>query len=118
MDSNLVVVPILGVLLPIIITLGAFVMIVYLRKYENMERMSIIDKGLSPDIFKRGRTTAPGTIRWALLMIGIGIGFLIGYWLDRSFDMEEVGYFSMLFIFGGLGLGLAYFFEEAKGKKG
>ena len=41
----------------------------------------------------------------------------MGYLLDRTFDMEEVAYFSMLFIFGGLGLGMAYFVEEAKNKK-
>ena len=116
MDSGEIIIPVLGILLPIIITLGAFIMIVYLRKFQNIERMSIIEKGLSPDIFKR-EMTAPSTIRWALLLIGIGFGFLMGYWLDRSFDMEEVGYFSMLFIFGGLGLGLAYFFEEGR-KKG
>ena len=51
-------------------------------------------------------------------MIGIGIGFLMGYLLDRTYDMEETGYFSMLFIFGGLGLVLSYFLEESKNKKG
>lgn len=112
----MVIVPVLGVLLPIIITLGAFIMVVYLRKFQNVERMMIIEKGLSPDMFK-SVGTAPTTVRWALLLIGVGIGFLMGYWLDRSFDMEEVGYFSMLFIFGGLGLGLAYFVEEKKNKK-
>ena len=117
MDSEEIVIPVLGILLPIIITLGAFIMIVYLRKFQNVERMLIIEKGLSPDMFRRERITS-GSIRWSLLLIGIGIGFLMGYWLDRSFDMEEVGYFSMLFIFGGLGLGLAYFFEEGRSKKG
>ena len=117
MDSETVIVPILGVLLPIIITLGAFVMIVYLRRYENTERMLIIEKGLAPDMFKKERISV-SALRWALLLMGIGIGFLMGYWLDRAFDMEEVGYFSMLFIFGGLGLGVAYFAEEAKNKKG
>jgi hypothetical protein len=116
MDSEGLIVPVLGILLPIIITLGAFVMIVYLRKYENIERMSIIEKGLSPEMFKKERMSST-TIRWALLLIGVGIGFLMGYWLDRSFGMDEVGYFSMLFIFGGLGLGLAYIFEESKNRK-
>jgi hypothetical protein len=116
MENEGIIVPVLGVLLPIIITLGAFIMVVYLRKYENIERMSIIDKGLAPDMFKRERASST-TIRWSLLLIGVGIGFLMGYWLDRSFDMDEVGYFSMLFIFGGLGLGLAYLFEERNNKK-
>ncbi|HQQ98349.1 MAG TPA: hypothetical protein PLX35_13855 [Cyclobacteriaceae bacterium] len=110
------IVPVLGVLLPIIISLGAFVMVVYLRKFQNMERMMIIEKGLAPDMFKKERFTN-ATIRWSLLLIGVGIGFLIGYWLDRSFDMEQVGYFSMLFIFGGLGLGVAYFIEERENRR-
>ena len=117
MDSNGGFVAILGVLLPIIITLGAFIMIVYLRKYENTERMLIIEKGLAPDLFKRERMSSTA-LRGSLLLIGVGMGFLMGYWLDTAFDMEEVGYFSMLFIFGGLGLGIAYFVEEAKNKKG
>jgi hypothetical protein len=116
MDADGIIVPALGVMLPIIITLGAFIMVVYLRKFQNTERMLIIEKGLSPDMFKSVGTT-PTTIRWSLLLIGVGIGFLMGYWLDRTFDMEEVGYFSMLFIFGGIGLGLAYFIEEKKDKK-
>ena len=116
MDNGELPVAILGVLLPIIISLGAFVMVVYLRKFENIERMSIIDKGLSPDLF-RSNKVAPTTIRWALLLIGVGIGFLMGYFLDGMFDMEEVGYFSMLFIFGGIGLGSAYFLEERRMKQ-
>ncbi|CAN5349653.1 hypothetical protein BH09BAC3_BH09BAC3_08640 [soil metagenome] len=115
MQDGEVSVAVLGVLLPIIISLGAFVMIVYLRKFENIERMSIIDKGLSPDLFKSNKV-APTTIRWSLLLIGVGIGFLMGYWLDRTFDMEETGYFAMLFIWGGLGLGTAYFVEERRMK--
>ena len=113
-----VIVPVLGVLLPIVITLGAFIMVVYLRKYENVERMSMIEKGVSPETFRRPRNGNFSTLRWSLLLIGIGIGFLMGYWLDRTFDMEETGYFSMLFIFGGLGLGISYFFEEKKSVQG
>jgi hypothetical protein len=107
---------ILGVLLPIIISLGAFVMVVYLRKYENMERLAIIEKGLEKDLFKRG-TSPSGALRAALLFIGAGIGLLLGYWLDQAFDMRETGYFAMLLIFGGIGLGLAYLIEEAKAKR-
>ena len=47
------IVPVLGVLLPIIISLGAFVMVVYLRKFQNMERMMIIEKGLARICSKR-----------------------------------------------------------------
>ncbi len=109
-------VAVIGTLIPIIITLGAFIMIVYVRKFENLERMAIIDKGLSPDLFKKSYNTS-GALRASLLLIGGGVGLLMGYWLDRTFDMEEVAYFSMIFIFGGLGLGVAYLIEEKKAKE-
>jgi len=112
-----VIVPVLGVLLPIIITLGAFIMVVYLRRFENTERMSMIEKGVSPELFRRAKINGGGTLRWSFLLIGVGIGFLMGYWLDAMFNMDEVGYFSMLFIFGGIGLGLSYFVEEKKASK-
>lgn len=117
MDEGQVIIPVFGIMLPIIITLGAFVMVGYIRKFVNLERMAIIEKGLNPDLFRTEKSTS-GTLRASLLLIGIGIGFLVGYWLDRSFDMEEVGYFSMLFIMGGLGLGLAYMVEEKKARAG
>lgn len=109
-------VEIIGVMIPIIMAIGTFITIIYIRKFQNMERMAIIDKGLDPGIFKKESTTAP-TLRSSFLLIGAGLGLLMGYWLDRAFDMEEVGYFSMLFIFGGVGLGLAYLIEESKAKK-
>ena len=107
----------LGVLIPIIAIVGAFVMIIYLRRYQNAERMAMIEKGLSPEFFAKDGNTFSGTLRASLLLIGAGIGFLIGYFLDRTFDMREVAYFSMLFIFGGTGLGLAYLIEEKKRKE-
>jgi len=109
-------VAIMGIMIPIISIIGSFIVIIYIRKFQNMERMAIIDKGLDPGIFKRESSSA-GTLRGALLLMGAGLGLLMGYWLDRSFDMEEVGYFSMLLIFGGLGLGIAYIIEEKKAKE-
>jgi F0F1-type ATP synthase assembly protein I len=111
-------VAVLGVMIPIIAIIGTFTMIVYLRKFDNQERMAMIEKGVDPQIFvntKRSRNAAPA-LRASLLLIGIGLGFLVGYFLDRQFHMEEVGYFSMLFIFGGIGLGLSYMIEERKQK--
>ncbi|MEO1052117.1 MAG: DUF6249 domain-containing protein [Bacteroidota bacterium] len=109
-------VAILGVLLPIIISLGAFVMVVYLRKYANIERLAAIEKGISLEEIRAKNHDASVTLRFALLLVGAGIGLLFGYFLDHYFYMEEVAYFSMLLIFGGLGLGIAYIIEEKKMK--
>jgi len=108
----------LGIMIPIIAIAGAFIMIIYLRKYENQERMAMIDKGVDPQFFniKRQRNTSL-PLRASLLLIGAGVGLLFGYFLDKTYDMEEVAYFSMLFIFGGIGLGLSYLIEERKYKE-
>ena len=109
-------VAVIGTLIPIILGLGAYVMIVYIRKFENLERMAILEKGLSSEFFKKSHSTS-GALRASFLFIGAGLGLLMGYWLDKAFDMEEIAYFSMLFIFGGIGLGLAYLIEEKKSKQ-
>jgi hypothetical protein len=105
----------LGVMVPIVGLIGAFIMIVYLRRFENAERMAMIEKGVDPTLFtKKQRGNTSGPLRASLLFIGAGLGLLIAYFLDRAYDMEEVAYFSMIFVFGGIGLGLAYIVEEKK----
>jgi F0F1-type ATP synthase assembly protein I len=113
-NKNYMDVEVLGVMIPIIGTIGLFTMIIYLRRFENQERMAMIEKGVSPELFNKKKVNNSGTLRGSLLLIGIGTGILLGYFLDRMFNMEEVGYFSMLFILGGLGLGAAYLIEEKK----
>ena len=108
----------LGVMVPIVLTVGAYVMVIYLRKYQNQERMAMIEKGVDPKTFNISRHgSTSGALRASLLLIGAGLGLLMGYFLDRAFYMEEVAYFSMLFIFGGLGLGASYIIEEKKIKE-
>ncbi|MFN3840596.1 MAG: DUF6249 domain-containing protein [Cyclobacteriaceae bacterium] len=115
-DTNTV--EVLGIMIPMVALVGTFIMVVYLRRFENTERMAMIEKGVDPSLFtKKTRQSTSGTLRASLLFIGAGTGLLIAYFLDRTFNMEEVAYFSMLFIFGGLGLGSAYLIEEKKIKE-
>jgi hypothetical protein len=108
----------MGVLLPMVIAIGAYVMIIYIRKFDNIERMAIIERGLDPNMFKKDRDLDPSPVlRWSLLLIGAGLGLLVGYVLDEVFYMEEAGYFSMLMICGGIGLLLAYVIEQKKANK-
>lgn len=108
-------VAVIGVFIPIVAIIGIVIAVIYLRRYENEERMSMIEKGMSPADVKKSRNTSL-PLRFSLLMIGVGTGLFVGYFLDANTRMEEVAYFSMLFIFGGLGLGLAYIIEEKKNK--
>ncbi|MFZ2905648.1 MAG: DUF6249 domain-containing protein [Cyclobacteriaceae bacterium] len=109
---------VLGVMIPIVAIVGFFYMIIYVRRFENAERMAMIEKGVDPTLFtKKQRANTSWPLRASLLFIGAGIGLLIAYFLDRAYNMEEVAYFSMLFVFGGLGLGAAYLVEEKKIKE-
>lgn len=109
---------VLGVMIPLFAVVGAYVMAIYLRKYQHAERLAMIEKGVGADLFDslRPRSTAL-PLRASLLLIGGGVGLLLGYTLDAQFNMEKVGYFAMLFICGGIGLGAAYLIEEKKIKE-
>ena len=113
-------VEIIGVFIPIIAIVAGVIMIIYLRKFENQERMGMIEKGIHPGEIKeftRPKRNTSGPLRFSLLLMGVGVGLLIGYFLDSAFYMEEVAYFSMIFIFGGMGLGISYIIEEKKLKE-
>ena len=105
---------IMGILWFMLFSIGTLIMIVYLRKYTNIERMALIEKGEQPFQARQSNSSIP--LRFSLLFRGFGLGLLIGYFLDAAVNMEEVAYFSMIFIFGGGGLGLAYLIEEKKAK--
>ncbi len=107
---------VLAVIMVIIAIVGLYVMVIYLRKYANVERMAMIEKGVDPKLFtvEKKPLNTSWSLRVALLLIGAGVGLLLGHLLDRSYDMEAVAYFSMLFICGGVGLGASYIIEESK----
>ncbi len=104
------------ILVPILISLGAFAMIVFLRKYENTERLKMIEHGMDPHS-KSPKSKGTG-LKFALVAIGVGIGLLVGSVLDSSgIVYEEVAYFSMGFVFGGIGLLIGYLMEAKQIKE-
>ena len=110
---------VLAILWMIILSVGILVTIVYIRKFANQERLSMIEKGINPaDMVTPAQKTNPiWPLRFALLLIGAGMGLFIGYFLDMALDMEEVAYFSMFFIFAGIGLTVSYVIEDKKEKE-
>jgi hypothetical protein len=111
-------VAVVGTLIPMVLIISVVVMIIYIRRYENQERMAMIEKGITLDLSAKKNQLNPSvTLRFSLLLIGSGLGLLLGYLLDEAYRMDSpVAYFSMIFIFGGLGLGAAYLVEERKAR--
>ena len=77
----------------------------------------MLDKGVDPSVFN---DLKPGmaAIRYGLLLIGIAAGILLGNILEATTNLEEeVSYFSMIFLFGGMALVISYFLEKHQSKK-
>lgn len=103
-----------AIIVPVVTMLSIATLIIFIRKFTNDERMAMIEKGVDPKAFRSNSESSP--LRFGLLMIGAGVGLLMGAVLEAIFVSfnDEAGYFSMLFIFGGLGLYASYQIEQKK----
>ena len=115
MNAEDVWVPIIA----IIFTFGtAFGLVFYYLHTRNKQRLAMLEKGVDPKSFYPQPTTNRyASLKWALLMIGIGLGFLVGGFLSDYVHDEAPVIFSMVLIFGGLGL-LVYYFVAKDDKSG
>lgn len=108
-------------LVAVLIPLGFFLMvfgIIYMYKRENL---AMIEKGMNPKE-NRNRPAPYKNLKWALLLIGSGIGLFLAYLLDNymlqrpggihGHDGNEAIYFSLIAIGGGLGLFGSYKMEK------
>ncbi|EMR03501.1 DUF6249 domain-containing protein [Cesiribacter andamanensis] len=79
---------------------------------RNRERMAMIEKGYDASLLEgnpNNRTGKFGALKVGMAAVGIGLGFLVAGILDMATQMNsETAYFSMITIFGGLGL-IAYY---------
>jgi hypothetical protein len=77
--------------------------IVYLL-VRRKERQALIEKGLNASIFET-QVRSLGSLKWGLLLVGIGVGIILGKILGAYTALEEEpAYFSMICLFGGLAL--------------
>ncbi len=111
-------VPLFALLIPIVGTLGLFTMIIFLRKYQNDERMAMIAKGITPPRRTSPEINPSNSLRWGFILIGFGVGLLMGSLLESLTNIDgDTAHFSMIFIFGGLGLLASYFYQMKLDKK-
>lgn len=103
-------------LIAIMVPLGFFAMIFGIVYLSKRERMAMIERGMDPRRYKP--QSAPfQNLKWGLLLIGAGLGLFLASILDRtafsaSMDDNEAIYFSLIAIFGGLGLFFSYKIEK------
>lgn len=84
---------------------------------KKKERMMLLEKGADPKTFyyEPTRITA---LKWGLFLIGIALGIFLGNILSATTILdEEVAYFSMIFLFGGIALVVSHFMEKKQIQK-
>ncbi len=101
-------------LLPVVLFLTMFgtifgVSAIYL-KTRSRERLSLIEHGMDPAAFQKSKRDP--AMMWALLVLGVGLGLLVGYGLEQATQMPgTVAYTSMVLIFGGSGLFMYHMYQ-------
>jgi len=119
-----------GVIIVLGLTYGIYKF--YELSIRRKERMTLIEKmslcngeTLSPDV---ARSIPPlvqtfGALGMGLVLIGVGLGmciaFIVNYCMKISHQEVngEILYFSLMLLFGGLGLVIGYLMEYKKRKK-
>lgn len=101
-----------------IAAIGAIFIILYVLLMTRFkERMSLMEKGLSPKEFSNKSAVQSATLRFGLLLIGTSIGIMFGNFVATHFDVPREGAFiAMMFLFGGIGLIMSYLIENRNNK--
>jgi hypothetical protein len=106
-----------GIMIAILVPISFFVMLFGVIYLYNRERMAMIERGMDPRRYKP--QSAPyQNLKWGLLLIGAGLGLFLAFLLDRTvfktefYDGNPAVYFSLIAIFGGLGLLISYIIEK------
>lgn len=109
-------------LVPITMFAGGFAMIFGIYYLRTRQNLAMIEKGMNPKEFAN-RPAPYKNLKWALLLIGSGVGLFMAYMLDNfvinpgSAGHHQDGsiaaiYFSLIAIGGGLGLFGSYRIEK------
>jgi hypothetical protein len=101
---------------------GGFAMVFGIYYLKTRQNLAMIEKGMNPKEFAN-RPAPYKNLKWALLLIGAGMGLFLAYLLDNYVlfqvrnghyegDRNVPIYFALIAIGGGLGLFGSYRIEK------
>jgi hypothetical protein len=106
---------------------GAFATIFGIFYLKTRQNLAMIEKGMNPRL-RIERPTPYRNMRWAMLLIGAGLGLFLAFLLDRHILPQQYNdyngrlyrddganvpiYFALIAVGGGLGLVFSYFLEK------
>lgn len=111
-------------LIPIVMFAGGFAMVFGIYYLKTRQNLAMIEKGMNPKEFAN-RPAPYKNLKWALLLIGAGVGLFMAYLMDNYMlpqqPLNQFGhrgdknipiYFALIAIGGGLGLFGSYRIEK------
>lgn len=103
----------MDILIPITLFAMVFASLYIFLTTRNKERLALIANGANPELFKSKSHAGSGygTFKIGLFLIGIACGIVAGYFLNQSGMDDVAAYFSMIFLFGGIGLVLSFLLQ-------
>lgn len=105
-------------LIPIVLFLAIFASLYVYLTTRNKERLALIEKGGDPSLFKQKEATSGySNFKYGLFLIGIALGIMAGYFLNEAGMDEGPAFFSMIFLFGGIGLVVSFLLQDRLLKK-
>lgn len=86
---------------------------------RNKERLALIANGANAELFKSKSNANAGysSFKLGLFLIGVALGIVAGYLLSQGGMDEVASYFSMIFLFGGIGLVISFLLQGKFEKK-
>ncbi len=109
-------------ILALLVPFGAFLMtfgIIYVnRSASNKEKLSMLDKGFTPKEIAEAmeeKSNSSKNLSNGLLFVGAASGILIGFFLTQHYPIKPtLAYVTCAFLFGGIGLIIAYYLQRDK----
>ncbi|MFH0757846.1 MAG: DUF6249 domain-containing protein [Bacteroidota bacterium] len=102
------------ILIPLVVFGAIFGIVYVVVSARNKERMAMIEKGVNAkDFLVQRKWSIYGILKWALLLVGVGLGVFIGSILETYSSMpEESTYTACALFFGGAGLAIAFLIQK------
>ena len=107
-------------IVPAIAIFGSLFGIIYIYLMtRNRERMALIEKGASAELFNKPTKSTEWVLKLGIVSISVGIGIIVANLLVSADLLEEdIAFSSIIFIFAGIGLMIGYYLAGKKKEDG
>lgn len=97
--------------IPITAILGFVGLMIILRKFDNDEKMAMIEKGMTLPQKQSTKVNPASALRWGCLFVGVGLGIFVANMIASVKQDNDALYPALIMFFGGAGLLVSYYIQ-------